>query len=147
MTDRASLFENIFTNRIDITVEASVLHFLIQQTNYRLSLNRNRCIENTNRWQITHWDRDKISAIFMTIFLNAFSWMRISKFLLWFHWNLFMCHVDYIRALVQKWLGDGQATTHYLKIADPFRWCIYAALGEHELSGFWWRGLDPILLT
>ena len=35
---------------------------------------------------LTHWGRDKVAAIFQTTFSNAFSWMKIYKFLLRFHW-------------------------------------------------------------
>ena len=37
----------------------------------------------------THWGRDKMAAIFQTTFSNAFSWMKMFKFLLRFHWSLF----------------------------------------------------------
>ena len=42
----------------------------------------------TNR--LTHWDRDKMAAIFQTTFSNAFSWMKMHEFQLRFHWNLFL---------------------------------------------------------
>ena len=38
---------------------------------------------------LTHWGRDKMAAIFQTTFLNAFSWMKMFKFRLRFHWSLF----------------------------------------------------------
>ena len=38
---------------------------------------------------LTHWSRDKVAASFLRTFSNAFSWMKISKFQLRFHWNLF----------------------------------------------------------
>ena len=38
---------------------------------------------------LTHWGRDKMAAIFQTTFSNAFSWMKMLKFLLRFHWSLF----------------------------------------------------------
>ena len=38
---------------------------------------------------LTHWGRDKMAAIFQTTFSNAFSWMKIFKFRLRFHWSLF----------------------------------------------------------
>ena len=37
---------------------------------------------------MTHWGRDKMTAIFRT-FSNAFSWMKMIIFRLRFHWNLF----------------------------------------------------------
>ena len=33
---------------------------------------------------LTHWDQDKIVAIFQTKFANAFSWMKMYKFILRF---------------------------------------------------------------
>ena len=44
---------------------------------------------NHDRSLLTHWDRDKMDAISQTTFSNAFSWMKIYKFRLRFHWSLF----------------------------------------------------------
>ena len=38
---------------------------------------------------LTHWGRDKMAAIFQTTLLNEFSWMKMYKFWLRFHWSLF----------------------------------------------------------
>ena len=38
---------------------------------------------------LTHWGRDKMAAIFQTTFSNAFSWMRMYRFRIRFHWSLF----------------------------------------------------------
>ena len=38
---------------------------------------------------LTHWGRDKMATIFLTTFLNAFSWMKIFVFWWKFQWNLF----------------------------------------------------------
>ena len=41
-------------------------------------------------WEhLTHWGRDKMADIFQTAFPNAFSWMKMYKFQLRFHWSLF----------------------------------------------------------
>ena len=45
------------------------------------------CFKQT--YVLTHWGRDKMAAIFQTTFSNAFSWMKMFKFLLRFHWSLF----------------------------------------------------------
>ena len=37
---------------------------------------------------LTHWGRDKMAAIYQTIFSNVFSWMKMYKFRLRFHWSL-----------------------------------------------------------
>ena len=38
---------------------------------------------------LTHRGRDKMAPKFLTTFSNAFSWMKIYKFRLRFHWSLF----------------------------------------------------------
>ena len=40
---------------------------------------------------LTHWGRGKMDAIFQTTFSSEFSWMKMYKFCLQFHWNLFLC--------------------------------------------------------
>ena len=37
----------------------------------------------------THWDRDKMAAIFQTTFSHGFSWMKMYEFRWTFHWSLF----------------------------------------------------------
>ena len=46
----------------------------------------------TDLWiyQLTHWGRGKMAAIFQTTFSNAFSWMKMYEFRLRFHWSLFL---------------------------------------------------------
>ena len=39
---------------------------------------------------LTHWGQDKMAAISQTTFSNAFSWMKICRFRLRFHWSLFL---------------------------------------------------------
>ena len=39
---------------------------------------------------LTHWGRDKMAAIFLMTFSNAFSWMKIYEFWLGFHLSLFL---------------------------------------------------------
>ena len=54
----------------------------------------------TMNFGLTHWGRDKTAAIFQTIFSNAFSWMKMYKFRLRFHWSLFpMAHLT----IFQHW--------------------------------------------
>ena len=38
---------------------------------------------------LTHWGRDKMTAIFQTTSSNGFSWMKMYEFRLRLHWNLF----------------------------------------------------------
>ena len=39
---------------------------------------------------LTHWGRDKITAISQMTFSNAFSWMEMHEFHSRFHWSLFL---------------------------------------------------------
>ena len=39
---------------------------------------------------LTYWGRDKMGAISQTTFSSAFSWMKMLKFRLKFHWNMFL---------------------------------------------------------
>ena len=69
---------------------------------------------------LTHWRRDKMTAIFQTAFSIAFSWVKIVVFWWKFHWNLFpWIQLTIFQHWVRWWLGAGQATSHYLN-----RWCI-----------------------
>ena len=38
-----------------------------------------------NKGSLTHWGRDKMAAVFQTVFSNRFSWMKIYEFRLKFH--------------------------------------------------------------
>ena len=69
---------------------------------------------------LTHWGRDKMAANSLTTISNAFSWIKIYKCRLRFHWSLF--------SRVQL--------TIFL---HRFRWWLGAA---HQLSQWW-----PTLLT
>ena len=56
-----------------------------------------------------------MAAIFQRIFSNAFSWMKIYKFRSRFHWSLFpRVQSTIFQHWYRKWLGTGQATSHYL---------------------------------
>ena len=39
---------------------------------------------------LTYWSRDKMAAVSQTTLSNAFSWMKMLKFRLRFHWSLFL---------------------------------------------------------
>ena len=51
---------------------------------------------------LTHWDRDKMAAISQTTFSNAFSWMKMFKCRLKFHWTLFP-RVHWQLTISQRW--------------------------------------------
>ena len=67
---------------------------------------------------------------------NAFSWMKIYKFRLRFHWSLFpRVQLTITHHWFRYWLGAGQATSHYLDQWLLVYWRIYASLGLNELIG------------
>ena len=66
-------------------------------------------------WNLTHWGRDKMAAIFQTTFSNEFLWMKMYEFRLSFHWSLFLgFQLTIFQHWFRQWLGAGQATSHYL---------------------------------
>ena len=84
---------------------------------------------------LTHWGQDKMAAIFQTTFSNAFSWMKMYKFQLRFHWSLFLrVQLTIFQHWFRYWLGAGQATSHYLNQWWLLYWWIYASLGLNELT-------------
>ena len=84
---------------------------------------------------LTHWGRDKMAAIYQTTFWNAFSWMKIYKFWLRFHWSLFLrVQSTIFQHCFRWWLGAVQATSHYLNQWWLVYWRIYASLGVNELN-------------
>ena len=84
---------------------------------------------------LTHWGRDKMAAIFQTTFSNGFSWMKMFEFRLKFHWNLFLrVQLTISQHWFRQWLGDDQATSHYLNQWWWNCWRIYVLLGLNELN-------------
>ena len=61
-------------------------------TNYEYSL--------FDWYQLIHWGRDKMAAIFKATFLNGFSGMKMYVFRLRFHWSLFL---GVQLAILQHW--------------------------------------------
>ena len=80
---------------------------------------------------LTHWGRDKMAAIFQT----AFSWMKMYEFRLRFHCRMFpRVQLTIFMHWFRKWLGAGQATSHYLNQWWLVSWRIYTSLGLNELN-------------
>ena len=76
-----------------------------------------------------------MAAIFQTTSSHAFSWMKMYKFWLIFHWSLFPKVQSIIfQHWFRKWLGAVQATSHYLNQCCLVSWRIYASLGLNELK-------------
>ena len=68
-------------------------------------------------------------------FSYVFSWMKMYKFRLRFHWSLFpRVELTIFQHWVRLWLGAGQATSHYLNQWWLVYWRIYASLGLSELN-------------
>ena len=62
----------------------------------------------------THWGQDKMATILQT-FSNAFSWIKMYKFRLRFHWSFFpRVEFTIFQHWFRWWLGAVQATSHYL---------------------------------
>ena len=84
---------------------------------------------------LTHWGRDNMAAVSQTTLSNAFSWMKMLEFRLRFHWSLFLrVQLTIIQHWFRKWLGAGQATSHYLNQWWLVYWRIYASLGLNEFN-------------
>ena len=65
--------------------------------------------------QLAHWDWDKMAAILQTTISNAFSWIKMYWFRFKFHWILLpIVHLKIFQLWFRWWLGDDQATNHYL---------------------------------
>ena len=85
-------------------------------------------------WFLTHWGRDKMDAISQTTISSAFSWIKISKFRLKFHWSLFLrVQLTIFQHWFRYWLGAVQATSHYLNQWWLIYRRIYTSLGLNEL--------------
>ena len=85
--------------------------------------------------ELTHWGRDKMAPIFQATFWNAFSFMKMYKIWIRFHWSLFLrVQLTIFQHWLRWWLGDGQATWHYLRQWWFVYWRIYASLVLNELS-------------
>ena len=96
---------------------------------------------NCSKLILTHRGRDKMATISQMTFSVAFSWMKIYKFWLKFHWSLFLGFKSTIfQHWFRSWLGADQVTSHYLNQWCLVYWCIYASLGLNEL-------VDPLKLV
>ena len=89
-------------------------------------------LEHQKNWHsfwLIHWDRDKMTAIFLPTFWKAFSWIKMLELRLTFHWILFlMIHL----IISQYWFRYGSASGRRLVIISTndglIYWPIYAFL-------------------
>ena len=109
---------------------------------------KERCLGSFNSLRL----RQNGRRFLQTMFSNAFSWMKIFEYRLKIHWSLFLrvqltIFQHWFRSFffsnifiqgkihsVQKLLGTGQATSHYLKQWWLVYWRIFASLGLNELT-------------
>ena len=78
-----------------------------------------------------------MAAILQTTVWNAFSWMKINKFLFKFHWISFLrVQLTIFQHSFRWWLGTDQATSHYLNKWGLHYRRIYASLGL--MTQKWW---------
>ena len=83
---------------------------------------------------LTHWGQGNMAVILQTTFSNAFPSIKMYKFRLRFYSNLFpRVQLTIFQHLFRKWLGAGQATSHYLNQWWLVYWRIYASQGLIEL--------------
>ena len=74
---------------------------------------------------LTHWVRDKMAAIIQTAFSYEFSWMKMYKFQLRFHWSVFpRVQQQYSTIGSDNGFGAVQVTSHYLDQWWLVCWCI-----------------------
>ena len=86
-------------------------------------------LKHTTWDSLTHWGRVKMDANFQTTFSKAFSWMKMYKYRLRFHWSWFpRIQITIFQHWFRWWLGTGQATSHPLNQWWLVYWCIYASL-------------------
>ena len=88
-----------------------------------------------------------MAAISQTTYSSAFSWMKMFEFRLKFQWSLFLrVQLTIFQHWFRLWLGDVQATSHYLNQWWLIYRCIYASLGLNKLIGPWGTNLTEIFI-
>ena len=76
-------------------------------------------------YHLTHWGRDKMDA-FSRHFQMHLLELKMQKFRLRFHWNLFTgVQLTIFQHWFRKWLGAVQTTSHYLYQLWLVCWRIY----------------------
>ena len=79
-----------FTPQVITFLVMSILSALIAVPAFSMAAVSLGLIHHPVRKPLTHWGRDKMAAISQTTLSNAFSWMKMLKFRLNFHWNLLL---------------------------------------------------------
>ena len=87
---------------------------------------------------LTHWGRDKMTAISQTTFSNVFSWMKMYEFHLRFHCNLFLRTIYNIPVLVEimAWRRRGdKPLSEPMMVRLPTHICVTRP--QRVNSGVW----------
>ena len=84
---------------------------------------------------LTHWGQDKMIDISQMTFSNAFSWLKMHRFRLIIHCNLFLrVQLTLFQYWFRWWIGAVQATSYCLNQLWQVYWCIYESFGPNELK-------------
>ena len=88
-----------------MNMQAELATFAVEIVN---QLNIHTSIHELLNRALIHWGRDKMAAIFQTIFSNPFSWMKMYEYRLRFHWILFpRVQLTISQHWFRSWLGAG----------------------------------------
>ena len=128
MTKPQKTIENHFFVRNTIgnqSLKCHTVECILRYINKRLQIASN--IYHCHRKdRLTHWGRDKMTAIFQTTFSNAFLLIKMYKLQLKFHCNFFpIVQLIIFQHWFGQWLGAVQATSHYLNQWWLVYWHIY----------------------
>ena len=85
---------------------------------------------------LTHWGRDKMAAIFLTTFSDAFSWMKMFKFRLRCHWSLF----PRVQLTISQWVKQWCAIHQCISLNDLIHWGLVIYVFINELGPHWHYG-------
>ena len=122
---QCTLDQPVYTGRVRVTSRKCTI---LSHTLSIMDMQTSMCL--------TPWDRNKMAAIFQTLlFSNGFLWMIMHEFRIKCHWSLFPgVQLTIFPHWFKQWLGDDQATTHYLNYwwLDYRR--IHASFGLNDLN-------------
>ena len=96
---------------------------------------------------LTHRGWDKMAAALQTTFLTFFLFTENLAIRFKFLWNLFpMVQLTICQHWCRKWLGDDQATSHYLNQWSPgllthicVTWPLWVNTSQASLDCFYWN--------
>ena len=117
-----------------------------------------------NRSMLTHWGQARWPPLWQTTFSSAFPWIKIYKFWIKFHWNMFLrwtSNWQYGGIASDIGLAPKRRQAIIWSNVGMLHWCIYATHGLNDVihsqsrrfeilqdipikhsMGFWNRALD-----